>query len=299
MLTLIFPRRKAAVVRCLLIVLLIPLILYLSKARFETDFFSLRYVGDRGNYIDHHVRLYGAYEKPILFFMRDYLRELKSRGKEETVFVDIGANNGHHSLFMSLVADTVHAFEPYPPVLERFYEMVKLNKIENIRIHPVGLGNENQTLPFFEPKRSNLSTGSFVSKFYDYNEGEPSMSLEIRVGDEVLKEAGVRHLDLIKIDIEGYERAAMQGLRQTLERDRPVVIMELNVVTETGFRNQQELEDTFPQGYSFLVFDKNCDLQRGTYELAAYDFAFDPNLRLNLLAYPSEKQEYIPMRTPS
>ena len=37
----------------------------------------------------------------------------------------------------------MHAFDPYEPVLTRFREMVSMNAIDNIVIHPVGLGSDD------------------------------------------------------------------------------------------------------------------------------------------------------------
>jgi len=141
--------------------------------------------------------------------------------------LDIGANTGQHSLFMSRYAKEIHAFEPWEPVIKRFRRMVEHNHIKNIVIHPFGLGDENSKEPFFRPPDINLGMGSFVEGFQENNsyEGE----LEIRIGDEALQKAGVMSVSLIKMDIEGYEKPALKGLRRTLQRHRPIVEFELSV----------------------------------------------------------------------
>jgi len=77
---------------------------------FTQDFFGIEYQGNLNNNIDFNIHFYGAFEKPLLFFLRDALASLQ---KENTVFVDIGANIGQHSLFMSRLVSHVHAFEPF------------------------------------------------------------------------------------------------------------------------------------------------------------------------------------------
>ena len=55
------------------------------------------------------------------------------------VFVDVGANTGLHSLYMSKHASTVHAFEPYEPVLARLRAAIARNEIGNIYCPPTSI----------------------------------------------------------------------------------------------------------------------------------------------------------------
>lgn len=164
---------------------------------FEADLNGARYQGNTGNFIDSHVFFYGAYEKPILYFLRD---TMKSAYSNQGTFLDIGANTGQHSLFMSRYAKEIHAFEPWEPVIKRFRHMVENNHLKNIVIHPFGLGEQNSKKPFFKPPDNNPATGSFVEGFKEDNiyGGE----LEIRIGDDALEKAGVTSVALIKMDIE-------------------------------------------------------------------------------------------------
>lgn len=125
---------------------------------FVADLDGARYQGNTGNLIDQHVFFYGAFEKPVLYFLRD---TMKSAYSNHGVFLDIGANTGRHSLFMSRYAKEIHAFEPWDPVIKRFRQMVESNHIENNVIHPFGLGNENSKKPFYKPPDNNLGTRVF------------------------------------------------------------------------------------------------------------------------------------------
>ena len=81
-------------------------------ATFTTDF-GLTYEGNLRDGIEFALYFYGAFEKPLLFFMRDALTALRTQGLLG-IYCDIGANIGQHALFMSLYAERVHAFEPFP-----------------------------------------------------------------------------------------------------------------------------------------------------------------------------------------
>jgi|RhiMetdeSRZDD1v2_1073273.scaffolds.fasta_scaffold114728_4 FkbM family methyltransferase len=259
---------------------------------FSADFFGLRYEGNTGNYIDNRIFFHGAFEKPVLFLLRDIM----SRGySSQGVFVDVGANTGQHSLFMSRYASQIHAFEPYEPVLRRFRRMVEINHIGNVVIHPVGLGNENSKKPFYKPPENNLGTGSFVEGFKDDNSylGE----LEIQIGDEALASARVTSVSIIKMDIEGYEKPALQGLRRTLTRNRPFVVFELTTdpTSSISVKSKEELKGLFPDGYQFFVIDESLGLDSGRYRLVNFDenVHFDKSEQTDILAYPTEKKEIL------
>lgn len=267
-----------------------------KEVQFSTDFFGMKYEGNTKNGLDREVLIYGAYEKPILYFLRDVMQSVYSN---EGVFLDVGANTGQHSMFMSRYAREVHAFEPYEPVLERFRKMIDLNHISNIMIHPVGLGNENITKPFHKPPEHNLGAGSFVEGFAPGNSFYGS--LKIVVGDDVLAKADVNSVALIKMDIEGYEKFALQGLARTLRVSRPIVVFELTYDPKStvGFKGQEDMRRAFPKDYEFLQL-LEADLYTGLYRLNEIDPGahFEVGGRYNFVACPSELKSRIPRRSP-
>jgi FkbM family methyltransferase len=259
---------------------------------FTVEINGVRYEGNTGNYIDKSIFYYGAYEKPVLFFLRDIMTSAYS---DQGVFLDIGANTGQHSLFMSRHAKEIHAFEPWEPVLKRLRRHIEINRLNNIVIHPFGLGNENSKQPFYRPPDSNLGMGSFVKEFASTNSQEGI--LEIRGGDEVLEKAGVTSVALIKMDIEGYEKLALKGLERTLRRHRPIIEFELSADPKSpvSIKSHEELLSLFPENYEFLTFTEHSDLMTGAYVLKPITglLRFDRFDQHDIVAYPIEKKNFI------
>jgi len=238
--------------------------------KFETDFFGLKYQGNLNTFIDWSVYFYGAYEKGILFLMRDIVKE-----KENPIFVDVGANVGHHSLFMSKFCREVHAFEPYGRVKDILISKILANKCSNIMVHNVGLGAKNEFLDFFAPVGSNIGTGSFMPEHAmdnNINVGK----LEIVEGDLYISKLNLSKVDLIKIDVEGFEKHVLLGLRETLEKYRPFVIMEYSKVTRNDL-TIQELREILPSGYRIKGISTNRTFgalfNRMNYDLTDFDAA--------------------------
>lgn len=271
---------------------------------FTVDYFGHEYSGTLDNWIDMRVYLFGAYEKPVLFAMRDVLAATNPNG--DGVVIDVGANVGTHTLFLVNHAQTVHAIEPWPPVLKQLSRTLEENDVQNAVLHPVGFAAEPGEMAYHVPPGYNRGWGSFSDSFSEvkYDGGEGVMQLPLVVGDNYLASKGASHVDTIKIDIEGYEKPALQGLAQVMKRDRPTVFFELNVSNAEGFHSRDELLQTFPKNYRFFEvttspelewrFGENkhifCGYESGNYQLSPFDFDMERDSR-NLAAMPAEVAE--------
>ena len=263
---------------------------------FTVDFYGLQVSGNTRT--DYELYFTVAVEKPELYFLRDLVSRIN---QPDTVFVDVGASKGNHSLFLSQYVGTVVAFEPYPLVLDRFRTAIDENQISNIILRPFGLGAENGRFPFFSPKNQNHNTGSFSADFSTQN--EYYADLEIRVGDEELRWLQIARVDVVKIDVEGYEKEVLSGFKNSVKRDRPIVMMELltDLPDGVGFRSLQDLESSFPEDYRLLQFS-DYEYYSGRYRLDDLDFDQEriyadsvPMERpRNVVAYPKEREHLVP-----
>jgi FkbM family methyltransferase len=268
---------------------------------FTTDYFGFRWEGNTGNFLDFGILSNGAPERYMLLFLRDTMQRLSRDG--QGVFIDVGANFGSHSLFMSRYVKVVHAFEPYEPALERLRRVIAINQVPNIIVHPVGLGDKTAKIPFFKPPDENQAMGSFVPDLF--RENRPYHKLEIVVGDDALREVGVDRVHVIKIDLEGYEKPVLTGLHRTLISNRPVVHFELTTKPSSpvSFKSMDEIVTIFPHGYKFLVIcpygSGRCDEWTGRYYLAeSGEINFTIDSQRNMVAYPAEMESDIPRSSP-
>ncbi|MBC53627.1 MAG: hypothetical protein CMQ34_07285 [Gammaproteobacteria bacterium] len=274
---------------------------YAPAYDFTTDFFGLEYDGNLRNNIDFAIYFYGAFEKPLLFFMRDALHAIAG---VEGVFVDVGANVGQHALFMSQRAHRVIAFEPYAPVRERLAHQIRLNAIRNITVEPVGLSDETAHQAFYAPTGDNAGIGSF-----DVSTTEKGNTLlgDLHVirGDDYFAVNPPDYLHLIKLDVEGFEKPALQGLQQTLQRYRPLIVCELSYGNALSFKTRDEIMQCLPENYVLLQFNKRkSDGSKnrrkdgrtrisGAYDLIPYAGPLDKG-QDDLIACPLEYRQTIP-----
>ena len=211
---------------------------------FQAPFFGFVYPGDLSRWIDWLVYYFGGYELDELQLVR---RELGAR--KGSWALDVGANVGHHALFLASFCERVHAFEPFPGVAAAIREKMALNQIDHIQVHTVGLSDANAELPYFAPADRNVGNGTFVSALAPGGCLAPSAVLSVRQGDRYLDLLALPRLDLIKIDVEGFELHVLAGLRATLERYRPYVMLEMCDAARMLLGTAAGLAALLPAGY--------------------------------------------------
>ena len=262
---------------------------FFEGREFETVFFGLVYRGNTRNLIDRKVLMSGCHECDVLAFIRDFLALI-----DKPMCIDIGANIGHHALFMARHANRVLAFEPYAPVRQSLQEKLELNRISNVDVYSVALGEVNESKQFFAPPEGNLGMGSFVEEFSEVNRSDEK--LEVRRADEFFTELGIERADFIKLDVEGFEREVLSGARETVARLRPVVLFESSIRLENALHSMKEIEEVFPEAYRYFRFTHTGKRRHGKYKLIELSQEMiDGRDELTILAVPIERE--VPMST--
>lgn len=196
-----------------------------------------------GDLIGRKILKGGAYDKTGLFFIDRLLRNL-----EKPICLDIGANIGNHAIVMSRHANLVLCFEPQRTVCEVLQTNVVDNGANNIRVFNFGLSNYSGAAKMAVTDAGNTGATTFVVT------DAPVLSLdaELRHGDQQLGEAGVSHVDFIKVDVEGLEASVIDGLRETINSAKPIIMMEWNSdETRNGFRDMNLFSTCF-EDYTFF-----------------------------------------------
>lgn len=136
--------------------------------------------------------------------------------------LDIGANVGIFSRAFAEKFDEVVAFEPMPPTRE----CLMLNVPANVRVEPYALADEPGILKMYRTKGSGASficdhAQVMIPEGVQLKQGR-IVEVEVRTIDSYQFDA----VDLMKMDIQGAEYAALIGARETILRHRPVIMVE-------------------------------------------------------------------------
>jgi FkbM family methyltransferase len=192
----------------------------LRDQQFDTTGYG-RMAGVIGDHISDKIRVFGRYELDELEALDAFvLARLPARAR---CCVDVGANIGNHSLFFSRRFDRVHAFEPNPLAVDLLRWNLRANGIGNVTVHTVGLAEQPSTATMSIVER-NLGSSHLGAPPHAGPSGGERVQISLARGDELLLDEDV--VDLVKIDVEGFEINVLRGLRRTLERHRPIVLAE-------------------------------------------------------------------------
>lgn len=165
-------------------------------------------------------------------------RELAVDGVHEPVFtqlllqlvqegmnvVDVGANIGYYALLIAQrvgAMGRVIAFEPAPSAYALLQHNIRQNHLTNIQVLPYAIGAIQDEVEFFLYEQANWN--SFV------RHGTPIDTVKVPVYPlDIILPRLVDRVDLIRMDIEGYEEQAIQGMESILQQHRPILCLELH-----------------------------------------------------------------------
>ncbi len=158
-------------------------------------------------------------------FTNDTPMTLPDLIKPDDHIMDIGANIGQTSLKLSKkISDKgcIWAFEPSSINFKKCQRNFQLNSLQNVHVFHTGVGAGPQKA-FISSSNSHHRGSSHVS----HEQSEFTEEITIIALDDFVKEQNCR-VDLIKIDVEGYESEVIKGAEKTLREQKPVLFMEVD-----------------------------------------------------------------------
>ncbi|RLM64045.1 FkbM family methyltransferase [Halorubrum sp. Atlit-26R] len=144
---------------------------------------------------------------------REVISHLLSELDEGSTFWDVGANIGTHSCICASKASEVVAFEPNPETRTRLEENAKL-AAGSIQTRAEALSNESG-----EGRLS--STDDYAEGTHEITESGGTRVATAR-GDDLFGD--IPSPDVIKIDVEGHELAALEGMQDVLTKSSHVLV---------------------------------------------------------------------------
>jgi len=150
---------------------------------------------------------FGVYEKAETRFFQSACRD-------GMTFLDVGANLGYYTALAARAVGPngrVLAVEPDPDSFGYLEQTIAANAVGNVEAFPVAASDTPAMLPLY------ISTDNRGdNRLYAPDEERPQVEVEARPLDALLRENKIETVDLIKIDVQGYEPKVIAGLRETI-----------------------------------------------------------------------------------
>ncbi|MDB9308639.1 FkbM family methyltransferase [Aphanizomenon sp. CS-733/32] len=172
------------------------------------DFYGYELSLDLSDYIQRsaYLNVFEPYESNLI---KNYL-------KTGMTFIDVGANIGYFTLMAAALVGSegkVIAFEPSSYAYNRLKNTVNRNNISQVSLVQAGLSDSESTIQLYIPDNQ---WGNHSPTMIKNNSGQPINVPVFRL-DEYLKSNNIAYVDLMKIDVEGFEPNVIEGAREAIE----------------------------------------------------------------------------------
>ena len=159
-------------------------------------------------------------EQVDIHYQQRYRYYIFNNIPRKRTMIDIGANIGIFARPSAQLFERVICFEP---VFKNFEVLQKnLENYNNVELHNLGLGDKDQIVTF-ELQTLKCGHTKQVEEFV------PNPEFEKHTGElTTLDRFDFQSVDWIKIDVEGFENAVLEGSRDTIQRNRPWLLLEDN-----------------------------------------------------------------------
>src|SRR5262249_35163697 len=141
---------------------------------------------------------------------------------KEKAAIDIGANIGEISYYLSKYSKQNHAFEINPVIAEKLRQA----NLINTTVYEIGLSDCRRSASFRMP----VAGGGPVSGLGTIETTNDLDGLAVATRElpvAMLDDFELKDVGVIKIDVEGHELAVLRGAAKTLEREKPSLIVEI------------------------------------------------------------------------
>ena len=242
------------------------------------------YVDTRDISLAPHLMLDGVWEEPFTKIFRRYL-------KPDTVFFDVGANFGYFGLVAGADVThegSIHFFEPNPLLANYIKKTASINGLWNrSKVNQKAVGARKARLTLTVPggyfgSASMVIDAQDIANYVDKSE-LVSFKVDQIALDDYVKENKLKRVDVMKIDVEGYEESVYAGMGQVIKQNPNLtVFLEFTAGSykapkvffqqiKKDFRNIYLCEDTLTpvstiadlgevikrDGFAMIAFSKN------------------------------------------
>jgi FkbM family methyltransferase len=186
-------------------------------------------------------------------------------------FVDVGANRGYFSILAAVAVGPtgrVLALEPDPRLYDVLVQALAQSRLSQVTALPIAAAARSASVNLlgFEEGGGNFG----VSRISDSASGDATIfTVAARALDDVLDEYELPEIDLLKMDIEGYEGFALSGLTRALTEKRVhrlLIEFHPSDLASHGHETRTLVEQLADSGYMGWQIDHSAQ----AYRAAAY-----------------------------
>ena len=185
--------------------------LILTKLQNGMDF----WYRDDDKYIGQRIALQKYEEYESLLILRNV--------NINSIAIDIGANIGYYTLLLAKICKKVYAIEPDKMCFEILKKNVEENKLKNVILINKAVSDKKEKVEFFVDSE-NYGNGRIKIQRDCFGLPRNDVVLCDSLDNILIKEK----IDLIKIDVQGWEAKVIMGAKKIIKKYKPIMFLEFN-----------------------------------------------------------------------
>jgi len=168
--------------------------------------------------------------------------------QNKQIFIDVGANVGSYAICLAKTFQYVIAIEPHPINVEILRNTMDMNSIGNVHIIEKALWDEDRVVHLHQRYKNDLASDTRTFEKKTETDGKrketfiKSFAVQAITLDSLFLEP-----DCIKIDADGAELEILGGMKKTIKRYKPILVIEIHHVF--GVENKDVDDIVLPYGY--------------------------------------------------
>lgn len=154
--------------------------------------------------------------------LKEYMQLKEFIPTEDAICIDVGANIGSTALSWThtLKKGKIYAIEPHPKTYLSLIRNIKLNEMEKIIIpRQLAIGVKSGEEVLFISDR-----GSMARKPGNYKWRRENIIVDAMTLDRFIKKEKITNIDILKVDVEGFEKEVLEGAKNALKITDHIVL---------------------------------------------------------------------------
>lgn len=187
-------------------------------------------------------------------YMKPYYEKYANKDK---IAIDVGAWLGGHTMYLSKLFKKVYSFEPQKYIYLNLCANLFVNKITNVT--PINKSCYKTTTRMTIPLEKQIAPVKQINNKFDYWSCPSSPCLflnEMSTGEIeaiTLDSLNLTNVGLIKIDAQGQDLYVLEGARNTIYEERPIILFELEYPLLSRYGLDWENFNSFFIDYDYKI----------------------------------------------
>ena len=198
--------------------------------------------------ISTELQIYESHEPLTTHLM---INELK----QNMICIDLGSNIGYYAVIESNIvgeSGKIFAIEPSPvnfPILKSNLENQKMN---NFLAYNIAIGDKNENMEFIISSKSNWSKIRMNNE--KINSEDKIIKIPVKTLDSFVQENDIKKIDILRMDVEGFEYNIIVGANNVLEKYKPKIFVEIHKMYLGKEKTCKIFNDLKNKGYEIKYY---------------------------------------------